>query len=390
MVKATWRRTGFTLVELLVVIAIIGVLIALLLPAVQAAREAARRSDCSNKLKQIGIALHNHHDTYLSFPPGMVDDDTQSIGWGVCILPFIEQQPLFQVIDTVFSQHMPTNIVKPIIMNKTTINHPNIDSWQQTAPSPFLSSTHNNAAIGTRVSNAARSYLAPFFCPSNALPRFSSDLMGTSTYCGCIGSEPTIPPPVPGPNQVSTSYIDGFGCANTKPAVQNGYFMHDNDNVNTICNDMAAILDGTSNTFMVGEVGRSWTVNPALLGAKSYPVWIGGRLANCNGRGIGSHLRFATSRIPINLKVPAGRQGRSANDVNLVANWTLPVPTANTTPTNGTAGLHGSDLGFGSYHPGGAQFCMGDGAVKFVPETISPVVYHNIGGRNQGQPAQLP
>ena len=94
------RRCGFTLVELLVVIAIIGVLVALLLPAVQAAREAARRSQCSNNLKQIGIALHNYHDVYLAFPmnyrPAGNTFTTQyaTEGWMKAILPFIEQRPL--------------------------------------------------------------------------------------------------------------------------------------------------------------------------------------------------------------------------------------------------------------------------------------------------------
>jgi prepilin-type N-terminal cleavage/methylation domain-containing protein/prepilin-type processing-associated H-X9-DG protein len=89
------RRThrGFTLIELLVVIAIIGVLIALLLPAVQAAREAARRSQCTNNLKQLGLAMHNYHDSLGSFPPGRMDCCWGT--WQVYILPYIEQAPLY-------------------------------------------------------------------------------------------------------------------------------------------------------------------------------------------------------------------------------------------------------------------------------------------------------
>src|SRR3954464_9087927 len=89
------NRLGFTLIELLVVVAIIAVLIALLLPAVQAAREAARRSQCQNNLKQLGLALHNFHDTNKKLPVGEHNDDNNSYSWRVWILPFIEQGPLY-------------------------------------------------------------------------------------------------------------------------------------------------------------------------------------------------------------------------------------------------------------------------------------------------------
>lgn len=97
------RRSGFTLIELLVVIAIIAILVALLLPAVQQAREAARRSTCKNNLKQLGVAMHNYHDTYKVFPPGYFAevDETGSnwnyrrFCWMQAILPFIEQGPLY-------------------------------------------------------------------------------------------------------------------------------------------------------------------------------------------------------------------------------------------------------------------------------------------------------
>ena len=98
------RLRGFTLIELLVVIAIIAILIALLLPAVQQAREAARRTQCKNNLHQIGIAIHNYHDTFRIFPPGHVTSvhydvtDNTMWGWAVMILPYIDQSPMYNLL----------------------------------------------------------------------------------------------------------------------------------------------------------------------------------------------------------------------------------------------------------------------------------------------------
>src|SRR5947209_3524209 len=90
------RRQGFTLIELLVVIAILAVLVGLLVPAVQQARESANRTACGNNLKQMGLAMHSHHDAYKHFPPAFARPSNWA--WGVWLLPYLEQGPLFQAL----------------------------------------------------------------------------------------------------------------------------------------------------------------------------------------------------------------------------------------------------------------------------------------------------
>lgn len=114
------RRNGFTLIELLVVIAIIAVLIALLLPAVQQAREAARRTQCKNNLKQLGIALHSYHDTYRTLPPGAIQNfSTTGLNeatWVTMILPYIDQAPLYAMAN--FSSTFGSPGVNSLVMGQ--------------------------------------------------------------------------------------------------------------------------------------------------------------------------------------------------------------------------------------------------------------------------------
>lgn len=205
------RRRGFTLVELLVVIAIIGILIALLLPAVQAAREAARRSQCSNNMKQLGLALHNYHDVYKTFPLGHLyrgihDGDAtdnnggSGFGWAWSILPFMEQGPLFDQFD---------------------------GKWP-------ITDTANSDNL-----TLAKHPLAAFACPSDTKPDTWNDGQvrpsATSSYQGC-----------------GTSY-NGWDARrpnqNARRLRYNGMFDRDTNGVVR----MRDITDGTTSTFMVAE-----------------------------------------------------------------------------------------------------------------------------------------
>ncbi len=325
------NRTGFTLVELLVVIAIIGVLVALLLPAVQAAREAARRSSCTNNLKQFGLGLQNFHDTYGNFPPGMTDDDTDNLGWGTHILPFVEQQNLYD-------QMIATRPAAQIAMIQKSGTHANVDGngdWfrtHQSAMQPFTKTS-----------------LDAFRCPSNALPEFDNDGYAGSSYVGCAG----------GTNGAESELgaCGGYRPSNTGESRANGMLTPDSNNTQTWAWGMRDCTDGTSSTIMVGEVGESANVNRSKTDDGNFPLWAGGNNnGGCNTtNGLGAHMRVTGPNFYINR--PDGKL---------------------------------SDLSFGSYHPGGALFVFTDGSVHFLPETMNTVVYRNLGDRADGQVTQVP
>lgn len=156
MRKMLRRNRGFTLIELLVVIAIIAILIALLLPAVQQAREAARRTQCKNNLKQYGLALHNYHDVYGRFPPAGQNWGNPHLGWQVRILPFADQGPLYNEID--FSDPNAFNRVvngKPLRQNNvpyalcpSDASGPVDANWAQTSYGGSMGPNRNPSASG--------------------------------------------------------------------------------------------------------------------------------------------------------------------------------------------------------------------------------------------------
>lgn len=150
--KLSRHVRGFTLIELLVVIAIIAILIALLLPAVQQAREAARRTQCKNNLKQIGLALHNYHDAHRTFPYAYLclpcaDNQIGGWGWATMILPYVDQAPLYNAMGVGTSGHMPAVA----------------DSNTQTIISAYICPSDSSPGINCRHSNFAKSnYVAVY------------------------------------------------------------------------------------------------------------------------------------------------------------------------------------------------------------------------------------
>jgi len=233
MPTARLPRRGFTLVELLVVIAIIGALVALLLPAVQSAREASRRMKCQNHLKQMGLGLHNYHDVFGGLPPGgMATSSTaqanDGMGFHVFLLPYVEQAALFQQ----FKGHLTYN------------------------------SQPNRNLGATKISF----YLCPsainFYTENNGENATTGEKSWTTHYHGNMG-----------PNDTTTNRYEIIPSTNGGQAKQ-GVLGRDTKT------RLAEITDGTSNTFLVGET--SWTRGNPMSNVVGYRTWVRG--CNTNGQ----------------------------------------------------------------------------------------------------------
>lgn len=336
MKRCKWRWPAFTLVELLVVIAIIGILIALLLPAVQAAREAARRSQCSNNLKQYGLGLHNYHDVTKVFAPaGMVDpgyppngiwNDYPWISWQVRVLPYMEQAALYQSV-TAWSAARPTNT------DQYT------DGPQQ-------------APIGPGNQVARASITTPYCaCPSSTFDAFNSG-WAQSSYTGSLGSQLAVSAD---PN-CQPYTVAGYSYENP-----GGGASHGNSNNSADISGMFSrfglvigmkdVTDGTSNTIFVGEIRGE--CHDHREGWWSF-----------NGMG-NAH---ASTSCPINdtTTCPNSTRGYNLPTCAPASNWNL-------------------SWGFKSMHPGGAQFLLVDGSSRFISETIDYTTFQRVGGRRDGK-----
>ena len=315
------RLRAFTLIELLVVIAIIAVLVALLLPAVQQAREAARRSQCKNNLKQLGLALHNYHDTHGGFPPGGISHYAESAipsapngpqsppnqlaPWTVMVLPYLDDNNLYMKFNfsTNFRSASNDGVSQP---NHTLFEQPNVR----------------------------------FQCPSDP----NSDDGVNSNYFGVQGGGP--PPTTLGAGVVC------LASSNHRVFFSNGVLHH---NSRTRFRD---ITDGTSNTFLVGE-----TRYQQLASGHSANVFMSWSSSDCLGSTWGRPGVCASAVDPINSAKTGGRPMDPARDV------TLDVFTRT----------------FGSHHVGGCHFTFCDGSVRFVSENINVGTYRLAAQRADGQ-----
>lgn len=323
------KRQGFTLIELLVVIAIIAILIALLLPAVQQAREAARRTQCKNQLKQLGLALHNYHDAHSAFPIG-TRTPISAPNWRIAVLPFLDQTALYNQLD--------------------------IDSQATVGGFSGRREDSSSYGYGTAENSILAGHVVPGWnCPSSPLstnavgqtPTYNNAEEGqTHDYVGIAGAAPD-----PSGTTTTCSAVSGYGGI----VCQNG-MLYPNAS-----KKMRDVKDGTSNTMIVGE--QSGLVGDLDIRANYHGGWAGfttgGNPAAMTGSPWGAGV--TTVRYPIN---------------------------ADETFCTGSSGCNSTyDLNttLSSFHTGGTQGLLCDGSVRFFSENMDLQTLLKLCARNDGQ-----
>jgi prepilin-type N-terminal cleavage/methylation domain-containing protein/prepilin-type processing-associated H-X9-DG protein len=324
-------RTGFTLVELLVVIAIIGVLVALLLPAVQAAREAARRSTCSNNLKQLALGMHNYHDVNNVLPSlghrgefgahGMGANGGRTYSWCIFIMPFIEQRPLYE---NIMAQARPG---------------PGL-------PEPWYNFNNNgNAWANTNW----KKDLPVFWCPSDNKPTDRRESSAFLSYKVCVGDD-----------------------------IHDNHISPTNGDLNFVGNDNRGVFqvnryltlgdlkDGTSNTIILSESVTGGLRDDVLGGvALSMTAF---NPAGCLARRNPANLTklMGSTREPFR---PTG--GRLWDGRPYFVGFSTMVgpngPSCHRGNPDGDAHMGAAS----SFHPGGVNAAFGDGRVAFISQTIN-------------------
>lgn len=352
-------KQGFTLVELLVVIAIIGVLVALLLPAVQAAREAARRTQCSNQLRQWGLAAHNYHDTFGSFPMTNAQNylpNTQGFSPQARLLPFVEQVNLQNQLD--FAQPAFTGPFNALV------------------PNPAFAAT-----FAQRIAVA--------LCPSDPAPPLNVGAGGTS-YCGI---------------NYMVSYGSGTGT-NYDLRWRTDGIVYENAGAR-----FADITDGTSNTVMMSEtvrsVGPDFTLAAGQLPKAPYQATLNGSSGVSatlqasqgmagSGGGWSNGPSGSIENPDLATVWPQKTSWRGAASAALRGRGTSWAHSgAMSTLTNGysTPNSKIPDVvihftGFfapRSYHPGGAMAMTADGAVRLLPNSIDAFTHRSLHSASGGE-----